>query len=73
MHKILLSEGIQFKGGHNFFFLILALKGTPYTLCCLRHFGPTSIIYYRPKSEGDNVLGSVRPSVNALMPEPFYL
>ncbi len=32
---------------------------------------------YRPRSEGDNVLGSVRPSVclsvNALTPEPFDL
>ncbi len=28
---------------------------------------------YRPRSEGDNVLGSVRPSVRPLTAEPFDL
>ncbi len=29
--------------------------------------------YYRPQSEGDNVLGSVRPFIPPLMAEPFGL
>ncbi len=29
--------------------------------------------YYRPRSEGDNVLGSVRPSADTLTAEPFDL
>ncbi len=49
-----------------------------YSNACLENAIKTWIAHYRPRSEGDNALGSVRPSVrpsvcNALLLEPFYL
>ncbi len=50
---------------------------------CTKEIYPCNIVqrvvnyFYRPRSEGDNVLGcvrpSVRPSVTTLTPEPFDL
>ena len=40
---------------------------SPITGLCIRKY------FYRPRSEGDNVLGGVRPSVSALTAEQFDL